>query len=397
MERLSKRMVALGTARSEIREAFAFAQKRIAEVGADQVDDFSIGNPSVPAPETVSNAVRELTQTLDPVLLHGYTAAQGDASVRAALAEDLNRRFGTSYDADCLYLTAGAAGALCCTLSALGCEGDTFLTFAPYFPEYKVFVESAGGTLFAVPARISDFQIDFDAFRAALTPQTKAVIINTPNNPTGVVYSEETIRTLGAVLREASQAFGHPIYLISDEPYREISYAEKPLPWIPDYYENTIVCYSYSKSLSLPGQRIGYALVPPTVEEAGLVYAAIGGAGRALGYVCAPSLFQYVVAQCAGQTADLSIYRQNREILLGALRDMGYTCAQPDGAFYLFPQSLEADAAAFCQRARELDLILVSGDSFGCPGHVRISYCVPTERILRALPKFKKLADSYGL
>lgn len=397
MARLSERMVALGTARSEIREAFAFAQKRIAEVGADQVDDFSIGNPSVPAPETVKDAVRDLTEHLDPVLLHGYTAAQGDNDVRAALAEDLNRRFGTSYDAACLYLTAGAAGALCCTLSALGCPGDTFLTFAPYFPEYKVFVESAGGSLTAVPARLSDFQIDFDAFRAALTPATKAVLINTPNNPTGVVYSEETIRTLGEVLRERSQAFGHPIYLISDEPYREITYGTQPLPWIPDYYENTIVCYSYSKSLSLPGQRIGYALVPPTVEEADLVYAALCGAGRALGCVCAPSLFQYVVARCAGQTADLSIYRENRELLLGALREMGYTCAQPDGAFYLFPRSLEPDAAAFCQRARELDLILVSGDSFGCPGHVRISYCVPTARILRALPKFKKLAESYGL
>lgn len=395
MARLSERMVALGTARSEIREAFAFAQKRIAEVGADQVDDFSIGNPSVPAPETVSAAVQNLTHTLDPVLLHGYTAAQGDLGVRTALAEDLNRRFGTDYTADCLYLTAGAAGALCCTLSALGCVGDTFLTFAPYFPEYKVFVESAGGNLLVVPPQISDFQINFDAFRAALTPETKAVIINTPNNPTGVVYSEQTIRELGEVLREKSQAFGHPIYLISDEPYREITYVEQPLPWIPEYYEHTIVCYSYSKSLSLPGQRIGYALVPPSVEDSELLYAAICGAGRALGYVCAPSLFQYVVAQCAGQTADLTIYRKNREILLGALREMGYTCAQPDGAFYLFPRSLEPDAAAFCEKAKELDLILVSGDSFGCPGHVRISYCVPTERILRALPKFKKLAEAY--
>ena len=395
MTNVSQRMLNLGTARSEIREAFAFAQARAAEVGAENVDDFSIGNPSVPAPATVAEAVHKLVDAIDPIKLHGYTPAQGDGQARGALADDLNRRFGTNYTADNFYLTAGAAGALCCALSALSCPGDTFITFAPYFPEYKVFVESAGAELVTVPADIEDFQIDFAAFDQALTPNTKGVIINSPNNPTGVVYSEATIQKLAQVLTEKSKEYGHTIWLISDEPYREIVYRDTPLPWGPNYYPNTLVCYSYSKSLSLPGQRIGYVLVPPQAEDADIVYAAVCGAGRALGYVCAPSLFQLVAAECTGQTADIEIYHKNRDLLLNALRDMGYTCAQPDGAFYLFPRSLEPDARAFCERARKYDLVLVPGDSFGCPGHVRISYCVPTEQIQRALHKFEQLAAEY--
>ena len=395
MTNVSQRMLNLGTARSEIREAFAFAQARAAEVGAENVDDFSIGNPSVPAPATVAEAVHKLVDAIDPIKLHGYTPAQGDGQARGALADDLNRRFGTNYTADNFYLTAGAAGALCCALSALSCPGDTFSAFAPYFPEYKVFVESAGAELVTVPADIEDFQIDFAAFDQALTPNTKGVIINSPNNPTGVVYSEATIQKLAQVLTEKSKEYGHTIWLISDEPYREIVYRDTPLPWVPNYYPNTLVCYSYSKSLSLPGQRIGYVLVPPQAEDADIVYAAVCGAGRALGYVCAPSLFQLVAAECTGQTADIEIYHKNRDLLLNALRDMGYTCAQPDGAFYLFPRSLEPDARAFCERARKYDLVLVPGDSFGCPGHVRISYCVPTEQIQRALHKFEQLAAEY--
>lgn len=395
MTNVSQRMLNLGTARSEIREAFAFAQARAAEVGAENVDDFSIGNPSVPAPATVAEAVHKLVDAIDPIKLHGYTPAQGDGQARGALADDLNRRFGTNYTADNFYLTAGAAGALCCALSALSCPGDTFIAFAPYFPEYKVFVESAGAELVTVPADIEDFQIDFAAFEQALTPNTKGVIINSPNNPTGVVYSEATIQKLAQVLTEKSKEYGHTIWLISDEPYREIVYRDTPLPWVPNYYPNTLVCYSYSKSLSLPGQRIGYVLVPPQAEDADIVYAAVCGAGRALGYVCAPSLFQLVAAECTGQTADIEIYHKNRDLLLNALRDMGYTCAQPDGAFYLFPRSLEPDARAFCERARKYDLVLVPGDSFGCPGHVRISYCVPTEQIQRALHKFEQLAAEY--
>ena len=397
MSQLSPRMIALGTARSEIREAFAFAQARAAEVGPENVDDFSIGNPSVPAPPQVATLIRALTREIGPVRLHGYTPAQGDPQVRRALADDLNARFGTDYDPDCLYLTVGAAAALCCALSAMGCPGDEFITFAPYFPEYKVFAESAGGTLITVPANIEDFQPDMEALRAAITPRTKAVLINTPNNPTGVVYSQATLTALGEVLTERSRAYGHPIYLISDEPYREIVYTGAPLPWVPDYYPDTLVCYSYSKSLSLPGQRIGYVLVPRRVTDFDLVYAAVCGAGRALGYVCAPALFQLVVAQCGGLTSDLSVYRTNRDLLLDSLRSMGYTCAQADGAFYLFPRTPEPDARAFCERARKYDLVLVPGDSFGCPGHVRVSYCVPTEQIRRALPKFRALAAEYGL
>jgi len=390
-------MVALGTARSEIREAFAFAQARAAQVGPEHVDDFSIGNPSVPAPDQVRQLMKALADEIDPIRLHGYTPAQGAAAARQALADDLNARFATDYDKDCFYLTAGAAGALSCALSAVGCPGDRFLTFAPYFPEYKVFAETAGGTLEAVPANPEDFQPDLEALRAALTPAVKAVIINTPNNPTGVVYSEETIRALGDLLREKSEAFGRPIYLFSDEPYREIAYTDAPLPWVPAYYANTLVCYSYSKSLSLPGQRIGYVLVPRSVEDFDLVYAAVSGAGRALGYVCAPSLFQLVVARCGGLTSDIAVYRANRDLLLDSLREMGYTCAQADGAFYLFPRTPEPDARAFCERAKKYDLVLVPGDSFGCPGHVRVSYCVPTEQIRRALPKFRALAEEYGL
>ena len=397
MAQLSPRMVALGSARSEIREAFAFAQARAAVVGPETVDDFSIGNPSVPAPAQVGALVKALTDETDPVLLHGYTPAQGDAAVRQALAEELNARFGTDYDGDCFYLTAGAAAALSCVLSAMGCPGDEFLTFAPYFPEYKVFVESAGGALVAVPANLEDFQPDMEALRAALTPNTKAVLINTPNNPTGVVYSRETLRALGAVLAEKSAEYGHPIYLLSDEPYREIAYTDEPLPWVPDFYPETLVCYSYSKSLSLPGQRIGYVLIPRTVSDFDQVFAAVCGAGRALGYVCAPSLFQFLVARCGGLTSDISVYRANRDLLLDALREMGYTCAQADGAFYLFPRTPEPDARAFCERAKKYDLVLVPGDSFGCPGHVRVSYCVPTEQIKRALPKFRALAEEYGL
>lgn len=393
---VNQRMLGLGTARSVIRELFEYGKIRAAQVGAENVFDFSLGNPSVPCPQEVNDtAVRILRE--QPEVIHCYTSAQGDQEARQRFADSLNRRFGTCYTADQFYITVGAAASLCCVFNGLTCPGDEFVVFAPYFPEYKVFVESAGAELVAVPADISDFQIDFAAFQAALTPQTKGVIINSPNNPTGVVYSQATIRRLAQVLEEKAAEYGHAIWLLSDEPYREIVYSDQPLPWVPSYYANTLVCYSYSKSLSLPGQRIGYVLVPRQVEDFNLVYAAICGAGRALGYVCAPSLFQRVVAGCAGQTADMEIYRKNRDLFLDSLRAMGYTCAQPDGAFYLFPRTPEPDAHAFCERAKAYDLVLVPGDSFGCPGHVRISYCVPTEQIQRALPKFKKLAEEYGL
>lgn len=391
---VNQRMLGLGTARSVIRELFEYGKIRAAQVGAENVFDFSLGNPSVPCPQEVNDtAVRILRE--QPEVIHCYTSAQGDQEARQRFADSLNRRFGTCYTADQFYITVGAAASLCCVFNGLTCPGDEFVVFAPYFPEYKVFIEGAGAKMVLIPPEIEGFQIDFDAFEAAISEHTKGVVVNSPNNPSGVVYSRETLERLAAILTEKSRAYGHPIYLISDEPYREIVYQADPLPWVPSYYTNTLVCYSYSKSLSLPGQRIGYVLVPRTAEDFDLVYAAVCGAGRALGYVCAPSLFQLVVANCAGQTADIAVYRKNRDLLLTALREMGYTCAQPEGAFYLFPRSLEPDAKAFCRRAQKYDLVLVPGDSFGCPGHVRISYCVPTEQIQRALPKFRKLAEEY--
>lgn len=391
---VNQRMLGLGTARSVIRELFEYGKIRAAQVGAENVFDFSLGNPSVPCPQEVNDtAVRILRE--QPEVIHCYTSAQGDQEARQRFADSLNRRFGTCYTADQFYITVGAAASLCCVFNGLTCPGDEFVVFAPYFPEYKVFIEGAGAKMVLIPPEIEGFQIDFDAFEAAISEHTKGVVVNSPNNPSGVVYSRETLERLAAILTEKSRAYGHPIYLISDEPYREIVYQADPLPWVPSYYTNTLVCYSYSKSLSLPGQRIGYVLVPRTAEDFDLVYAAVCGAGRALGYVCAPSLFQLVVANCTGQTADISVYRKNRDLLLTALREMGYTCAQPEGAFYLFPRSLEPDAKAFCRRAQKYDLVLVPGDSFGCPGHVRISYCVPTEQIQRALPKFRKLAEEY--
>lgn len=395
MVKLSEQMVALGSDRSEIRDAFEYGKQRAAIVGAENIFDFSIGNPSVPPPQSITDFIQQITQEADPVLLHGYTSAPGDPTSREALAENLNARFGTSYDADCLYLTSGASAALCCILSALTCPGDEFIAFAPYFPEYKVFVDGAGGKLKVVPAQTEDFQINFEALEQMLTPQTKAVIVNSPNNPTGIVYSSETIRTLSDLLDQKSKAYGHPIWMISDEPYREIFYSDVPLPWIPSYYPNTLVSYSFSKSLSLPGARIGYVLVPKEVADFPQVYAAVAGAGRCMGYVCAPSLFQRIVAHHANETSDLSIYRKNRDLLLSSLRDMGFSCIEPGGAFYLFPRTLEEDARAFCERAKAHDLLLVPSDSFGCAGYIRLSYCVPTQMIERALPRFEALANEY--
>ena len=280
-------------------------------------------------------------------------------------------------------------------LNGLSCPGDEFVVFAPYFPEYKVFIEGAGATMVLIPPEIDAFQINFDAFQQAVTPHTKGVLVNSPNNPSGVVYSKATLERLAAILTEKSEAFGHPIYLISDEPYREIVYADFEVPWVPHIYRDTIVCYSFSKSLSLPGERIGYVFVPKEVTEGADVYAAVAGAGRSLGYVCAPALFQQTASLCCDMTADLNIYEENAKLFVSALREMGYHVVEPGGAFYLFPRSLEPDDVAFSERAKKLDLLIVPGSGFGAPGHVRVSYCVQTETIRRALPKFQALADSY--
>ena len=391
---VSERMLGLGTARSVIRELFEYGKQRAAVVGAENVFDFSLGNPSVPAPAAVNEtAIRILRE--NPDLIHCYTSAQGDAAARQRFADSLNRRFGASYTADQFYITVGAAASLCCVFNGLTCPGDEFIVFAPYFPEYKVFIEGAGAKMVLIPPEIEAFQIDFAAFEASITPNTKGVVVNTPNNPSGVVYSRETLEKLAAILTAKSEAYGHPIYLISDEPYREIVFQGFEVPWIPHLYKDTIVCYSFSKSLSLPGERLGYVLVPGEVTDSAMVYAAVAGAGRSLGYVNAPSLFQQVTSLCCDMTADLSVYEHNCRLLVSSLREMGYYVADPGGAFYLFPRSLEADDMAFSQRAKEFDLLLVPGSGFGAPGHFRIAYCVQTEMIQRALPKFKALADSY--
>nr|WP_297274827.1 pyridoxal phosphate-dependent aminotransferase [uncultured Agathobaculum sp.] len=392
---LNQEMAALGNNRSTIRELFEYGNQRAAVVGRENVFDFSIGNPNVPAPDAVRQAI-VAEAAGDPVALHGYTSAQGAADVRKALADDLNRRFGTAYTGDSLYLTAGAAAALSCAFKAIACPGDEFVVLAPYFPEYLMFIErGAGAKCVIVPPAITDFQIDFDALERALNEHTKAVVVNSPNNPSGAVYSEQTVQQLAALLRDSEKKYGHPIYLVSDEPYREIVYDGMQVPFVPNYYDDTIVCYSYSKSLSLPGERIGYVLVPPQAADSADLYAAVCGAGRALGYVCAPSLFQRVAARCVGQTSDISVYQTNRDLLYEGLTGMGYACVKPMGAFYLFPQTLEPDDRAFCERAKKYDLLVVPGADFGAPGHMRISYCVQTETIRRALPLFAELAKEY--
>jgi len=393
---VNSKMHQLGTTRSVIREIFEYGNRRKAEIGVDKVFDFSLGNPSVPAPEIVNESIKKIVDGMDAAQLHGYTSAQGDAGVRRALAENLNERFGTKFSPDNLYVTVGAAAALMSAIRGLCEENDEFIAISPFFPEYKVFVEAAGGKLVVVPAEKPSFQIDLNALRAAITKKTKAVIINSPNNPCGVVYTEATITALADLLREESAKRGEPIFLIADEPYRELVYDDATVvPYVTKYYKDTIVCYSFSKSLSLPGERIGYVLVSDDVTSSKDVYAAVCGAGRALGYVCAPSLFQRVAAECAGKTADISIYKTNRDLLYNSLSDMGYNCVYPDGAFYLFVEAMEADAAAFCEKAKKYELLLVPGDDFGCPGYVRISYCVQTDMIKNSLPAFEKLAKEY--
>ena len=392
---VSQTMKQLGTARSVIRELFEYGNKRAAQVGRENVFDFSLGNPSVPAPPQVNETAVALLTTEDPAVLHGYTSAQGDAEARTLLAEDLNRRFGAGVSAGDLYISVGAAAALCCVFHGLSCLGDEFVVIAPYFPEYKVFIEGSGSAMKVVLPTPGTLQIDPAALERAITPHTKGVVVNSPNNPSGVIYTEETLKAAAAVLTRKSAEYGHPIYLIADEPYREIVFEGYSVPWLPHIYKDTIVCYSFSKSLSLPGERIGYVLVPPAVTDHNDVYAAAAGAGRMLGYVNAPSLFQRVAAHCCSLTSDTSVYQRNARLLVTALREMGYDCVEPQGAFYLFLKTPEADDAAFSQRAKDYDLLLVPGSGFGMPGYVRLAFCVQTEMIRRALPKFRELMESY--
>lgn len=391
---LNEQMYGYGSKSSVIRELFAYGLERKKIVGEDKVYDFSIGNPSIPAPKEVKQAILELLEEPAEVL-HGYSPAAGDPKVRQTLADSVNRRFGTHYTADNFYMTVGAAASLSISIKALTNPGDEFITIAPFFPEYEVWVTTAGAELAVVPADTGNFQIDFDALERLIGPKTKGIIINSPNNPSGTVYSEETVRRLAELLEQKEKEYGTSIYLLSDEPYREIVYDGVTVPFVPNYYKNTLVCYSYSKSLSLPGERIGYIMVPDEAEDSRRVRAAVAGAGRALGYVCAPVLFQKAVAKCVDVSGDVSAYRRNRDLLYHGLTELGYECVRPQGAFYLFVKALEPDAGAFSEHAKKHDVLVVPSDSFGCEGYVRISYCVSEKTIQDAMPAFARIMEEY--
>jgi len=391
---INKKYLHLGTERSSIRELFEYGKMKAEIIGSENVFDFSLGNPSTPPPAKVMRAFDEILSENDPMAIHGYTSAQGSIKARTAIANSINKRFGINASADEIYISCGAAAALCSVIGALSENSDSeFVAIAPYFPEYKVFVEGQGATLKVVDADTEDFQIDLEKLSLLLNEKTSAVIINSPNNPSGRVYSEKTIKNLSKLLKERSKEIGHPIYIISDEPYRELVYDDVFVPYIPNYYDDTIICYSYSKSLSLPGERIGYVYVPSSVSQSKSVYAAVAGAARSMGYVCAPSLLQEVIARCCDTEPNLDDYKTNRELLYNALTEYGYDCVKPDGAFYLFVKAPCGDAKRFSEIAKEKNILVVSGDSFGVKEYVRISYCVNTDMIKRALPYFKELIN----
>lgn len=397
MSNINESKMALGKVRSAIRDIFEYGNQRAKEIGRENVFDFSIGNPSVPAPELLNRTIENYVNNMDPVQLHGYTSAQGAENVRQLIAADINERFKAGVDKDDIYMTCGAAASLTISLNALVNPGDEVIGIAPYFPEYRVFSESAGAGFVEVSPDYERFMINFEDLETKLNDKTKAIIINSPNNPTGVVLTEEVLEKLCGLLREKQNEYGHPIFLIADEPYRELVYGDTEVPYLINMYANTLVCYSFSKSLSIPGERIGYIVVSPECEKHDDVYAAVSGAGRALGYVCAPSMMQRVVCECLGKTSDISVYRKNREMLYNALCGYGFECVRPDGAFYLFVKAPEENARAFCEKAKKYELLLVPSDSFGCPGYVRISYCVAPDMIERSLPAFKKLAEEYKI
>ena len=388
-----------GAKSSEIRELFEYGKKRKAEIGQENVFDFSIGNPTVPAPACVKEAIEDIMETRESAAIHGYTAAAGDTAVRQGLADFMNQTYDAQVRADNFYMTCGAAASLTISLKALvESPDDEIILIAPFFPEYTVFVQNANAKSVVLPPDTEHFQISLDALEKAITPHTRAVIINSPNNPSGVVYSADTYEKLAALLTRKSQEIGHAIYIISDEPYREIIYDGLPILYVPKFYKDTIICYSYSKSFSLAGERIGYIVVPNEVSEFADIYAAVAGAARVLTHVNAPSLFQKVVARCAGKPSDISIYEKNRELLYNGLVEAGIACVKPEGAFYLFPRTLEEDDRAFCEKAKAYDLLLVPGSDFGCPGHFRASYCIKTSTIEKSLPVFKKFVkEVYGI
>lgn len=392
---INEKMYGLGDEPSVIRELFAYGLERKAEIGAENVFDYSIGNPSVPAPSLVRETLEELL-TLDPVELHAYSPAAGLPAVRQAIADSIVRRYGQKATAAHVYMTAGAAAALAASISAVTHPGDEVVVVSPYFPEYRTWIEAAGCTVVEVPALQPSFQPDIEALDAAINERTSAVIINSPNNPVGAVYTRQSLEALAALLSRKEAELGRPLYLISDEPYREITYGAE-VPWVPSIYPRTLVCYSYSKALSLPGERIGWVYVSDDAEDGDAVAVAVAGAGRALGYVCAPVMLQRVAARCVDEPSDVEAYAQNRRLLTEGLGTLGYEYVEPDGAFYLWVKALEPDANAFSERAKGFELLLVPSDSFGCPGWVRLSYCIARDTIERSMPAFAALKESYAV
>lgn len=388
-----KNMVANSSA---IRAMFEEGNRLASIYGAENVYDFSLGNPNVPAPEAVKKAIIELLEEDDPVVLHGYTNSNcGYADVRETVADSLNERFGTKFAGKNIVMTVGAAGGLNVILKSLINPGDEVIAFAPYFGEYRSYTNNYDGVLVEISPNTENFQPKLDEFEQKITPKTKAVIVNTPNNPTGVVYSEETIKKMAAIMEAKQKEFGTDIFLISDEPYRELVYDGVEVPYLTKYYANTIVGYSYSKSLSLPGERIGYLVIPDEVTDSEDVLAAANVATRILGFVNAPTLQQKVVAKCINEKTDISYYDRNRETLYNGLKECGFECIKPEGAFYLFVKSPVADEKEFCAEAKKYNILIVPGSSFGCPGYVRLAYCVAYETIVNALPKFKELSKKY--
>ena len=391
---MNKRSYDWGTEGSAIRELYAYGRSRAAVIGDENVYDFTQGNPSNPTPPEVKAAVLELLEQ-DTLSLHGYTHAIGDLAARSAIADDLNARYGANCSGEDLFLTCGAAPALCAVFHALADENSEILTVAPYFPEYKPYAELTGAAFKVVPPDVPDFQIRLDMVEKFITEKTAVLLLNSPNNPSGTVYTEETLTALAQILRKKEEEYGHPIYIVSDEPYRELVYDGITVPFLPKIYENTVVCYSYSKTLTLPGERMGYIYVPKTVENSRDVYAAVCGAARALGHICAPALWQKVIAKCAHLRPDMTAYDKNRRMLCDGLRAAGYEVATPGGAFYLFVKAPGGDANAFAEKAKLRDLIVVPGDSFGCPGYLRLCYCGSPEKIEKSLPIFRELMTEY--
>ncbi len=381
----------LGDNSCYIRTLHEYGCARAAQVGWENVYDFSIGNPSNPVPEQVHTVLRDILDNTDPLELHSYTSAIGDVQTRLAIARDLNDRYGCAITPEELFIGCGSSQELCAVFRALAFPGAEFVAIAPFFPEYAPFVQEAGGILRVVPADIPDFQIDLAGLEALLTPKTAAVIVNSPNNPAGTVYTAQTLQKLGALLARKAEEYGHPVYIVSDEPYRELVYEGVQVPYLPDIYPNTVICYSYSKSLSLPGERIGYVLVPKCARDHEALYTAISGASRGIGHICAPSLWQKVIARCAHLRPDLSTYGENRRMLLAGLTEAGYTVAKPDGAFYLFVKAPGGSSVEFSRRAMEKDLLVVPGDDFGCPEYFRLCYCVSRQTIEKSLPIFREL------